>query len=74
MPTPPTDTHEATPDRIALLCDAGDIMIEATGAEDDVEASPRFTMVAYTGGAMRIDGCPAVDEYKRSAVFELSVR
>jgi len=41
---------------IDLLCDAGDIMIEAAQAEGDGETTPRFTMIAYSGDAMRVEG------------------
>jgi len=42
--------------RIDLVCDAGNITIEAAQAEGDGEVIPRFTMVAYSGDAMRIEG------------------
>jgi len=41
---------------IDLVCDAGNITIEAAQAEGDGESIPRFTMVAYSGDAMRIEG------------------
>jgi hypothetical protein len=42
--------------RINLLCSAGNITLEALAAGTDAEAIPRFTMVAYSGEAMRIEG------------------
>lgn len=44
------------PDQIALLCSAADIRIEAAKADDGAETMPRFSMVAYTGEAMKVDG------------------
>ncbi len=41
---------------IDLVCDPGNITIEAAQAEGDGESIPRFTMVAYSGDAMRIEG------------------
>jgi len=50
------ETSEPVPDRIELRCSPGNITLEALAAEGDAQAVPRFTMVAYTGESMRIDG------------------
>jgi hypothetical protein len=47
---------ETLPDRIALLCGATDLTIAAAQKEGDAEPVPRFTMTAYTGEAMRVEG------------------
>jgi hypothetical protein len=56
MPTRRTNDYENTPGRIALLCGAGDFTIEAAQAEGEGETVPRFTMVAYSGDAMQVEG------------------
>ena len=42
--------------QIELRCLPGNISLVALAAEGDAESIPRFTMIAYTGEAMRIDG------------------
>ena len=44
------------PDRLELRCTPGDISLVALAAEGDSQAPPHFTMIAYTGDAMRIEG------------------
>lgn len=43
---------------VELRCQPGDITIEAAKADGEDQSPPRFSMVAYTGGAMRIEGMP----------------
>jgi len=50
------ETGQPVPDRIELRCMPGNISLVALAADGDAEAIPRFTMIAYTGEAMRIDG------------------
>ena len=50
------EAGETIPDRIELRCHPGNITLEALAAEGDAQAVPRFTMVAYTGESMRIEG------------------
>ncbi len=53
------------PAELSFVCDPGAIKIEALAdGEADVEAGadgaprlPRFEMLAYTGGPMRVGGC-----------------
>jgi hypothetical protein len=42
--------------RIDLLCTAGNITLEALAAGAEAEAVPRFSMVAYTGEPLRVEG------------------
>ncbi|MCA1997876.1 MAG: hypothetical protein LDL56_11700, partial [Armatimonadetes bacterium] len=42
--------------RIDLLCTPGNITLEALAASGEAEAVPRFTMVAYTGEPMHVEG------------------
>ena len=42
--------------RIDLLCTPGNITLEALAAGTEAEAIPRFTMVAYTGEPMHVQG------------------
>ncbi|MEP0848346.1 MAG: hypothetical protein HRF50_16175 [Phycisphaerae bacterium] len=42
--------------RIDLLCTPGNITLEALAAGGEAEAVPRFTMVAYTGEPMHVEG------------------
>ena len=42
--------------RIDLLCTPGNITLEALAAGTEAEAVPRFTMVAYTGEPMHVEG------------------
>ena len=50
------DASEQVPDRIVLRCMPGNISLVAMAAEGDEQAVPRFTMIAYTGEPMRIEG------------------
>ncbi|MEX2388786.1 MAG: hypothetical protein WD534_12985 [Phycisphaeraceae bacterium] len=55
------DAHANLTGPITLLCDAGDVTIEAAAvSEDAAEATsaalPRFSMVAYSGEPMRVEG------------------
>ncbi len=50
------EASEPVPDQIELRCHPGNITLEALAAEGDAQAVPRFTMVAYTGESMRIEG------------------
>ena len=54
-PVASPDTTEQVPDRLELVCSADNIALEAA-ADDGGEAIPRFTMVAYSGEPMRIEG------------------
>jgi len=47
---------DKTPDRLELLCACDAITLEATAPEGEGEVIPRFTMIAYTGEPMRIEG------------------
>ncbi len=55
-------THAANP--IALVSEPGDLRIEAAASEagDGQHKLPRFTMVAYTGGPMKVAAwrCPVI--------------
>ena len=41
---------------VELLCQPGDITIEAAKGDGQEQSPPRFSMIAYTGDAMRIEG------------------
>jgi len=52
---PPPESLTETAPSLAFICEPGQIQIEAAAAEDGKAVTlPRFTMVAYTGGAMRV--------------------
>ena len=53
---PASEATESIPDRLELRCTPGDISLVALAAEGDSQAPPHFTMIAYTGDAMRIEG------------------
>ncbi|MBI1374498.1 MAG: hypothetical protein GC159_17410 [Phycisphaera sp.] len=60
---PDNSIDHATPDHVSLLCAAGDIsIIAAPGSKADGSdpkgsvGLPSFSMVAYTGGALRVEG------------------
>ncbi|MBW7905473.1 MAG: hypothetical protein LC135_03165 [Phycisphaerae bacterium] len=55
-PAKPREAAEQVPDRLALVCKADRITLEALAAEGDAPAIPRFTMVAYTGEPMTVEG------------------
>ncbi|MGD8453651.1 MAG: hypothetical protein PVJ57_17705 [Phycisphaerae bacterium] len=55
-PAPRREDAEQVPDRLALLCGAECITLEALATEGDAPAVPRFTMLAYTGRPMRVEG------------------
>ncbi len=55
-PEQPRDDVNRVPDRLALVCNAERITLEASAAEGDDPAIPRFTMLAYTGEPMHVDG------------------
>ncbi len=55
MPAPRA-ADEKAPDHLQLLCTSCELSIAAASAEGQPEPLPRFSMVAYTGDAMRIDG------------------
>ncbi len=50
------ETGQPVPNRIELRCLPGNISLVALAAESEGESIPRFTMIAYTGEAMRIEG------------------
>ncbi len=50
------ETYEQVPDRIELRCQPGRITLEALAVESEAEVIPRFTMVAYTGEPLRVEG------------------
>jgi hypothetical protein len=50
------EAGQPVPDRIELRCMPGNISLVALAAEGDEQVIPRFTMIAYTGEAMHIDG------------------
>ncbi len=52
----PREVSEPIPDRLELRCRADSITLEALAGEGGVEAVPRFSMIAYTGEPMRVDG------------------
>ncbi len=55
-PTPVREPLDQVPDRIELRCLPGRIAVEALAVEGEVDAVPRFTMVAYTGEPLRVEG------------------
>ncbi|MBI5864858.1 MAG: hypothetical protein HZB38_10185 [Planctomycetes bacterium] len=57
-PTParPHETAEQVPQHLSLVCRADRITLEALAADGDAPAIPRFTMVAYTGEPMTVEG------------------
>jgi len=50
------EAHEQVPDRLELRCQPGRITLEALAVEGEAEVIPRFTMVAYTGEPLRVEG------------------
>jgi phage major head subunit gpT-like protein len=50
------EPYEQVPDRIELRCQPGRITLEALAVEGEAEVIPRFTMVAYTGEPLRVEG------------------
>jgi len=44
------------PSSIQLLCGAAKFTLEALAVEGEAEAIPRFSMLAYTGEPLRVDG------------------
>jgi len=50
------ETYEQVPDRLELRCQPGRITLEALAVEGEAEVIPRFTMVAYTGEPLRVEG------------------
>ena len=50
------EASEPIPDRLELRCRADSITLEAIAGEGGAEPVPRFTMVAYTGEPMRVEG------------------
>ncbi len=56
MPDRPRESAEQVPDRIVLCCTPGNISLVALAAEGDEQAVPRFSMIAYTGEPMRVEG------------------
>ncbi len=55
-PEQPREDAEQVPDRLSLVCKAERITLEALATEGDAPAIPRFTMLAYTGEPMHVDG------------------
>jgi hypothetical protein len=55
MPAPARELDQV-PDRIELRCQPGRIALEALAVEGEADAVPRFTMVAYTGEPLRVEG------------------
>ncbi|GJQ27811.1 MAG: hypothetical protein HBSAPP02_28430 [Phycisphaerae bacterium] len=55
-PDRPRESAEQVPDRIVLRCTPGNISLVALAAEGDEQAIPRFSMIAYTGEPMRVEG------------------
>lgn len=51
-----SDSKLTVPDRLDLICACDAITLEATATDGDTESIPRFTMVAYTGEPMRVEG------------------
>jgi len=47
---------DPVPDRLELLCACDAITLEAAAPEGEGEVIPRFSMIAYTGEPMRIEG------------------
>lgn len=56
MPATQRDPHEVHPDQIELMCSAAQLTLEAAAGDGAAEPIPRFTMVAYSGDAMRVEG------------------
>lgn len=52
----PLEVPEQVPDQLELRCLPGRITLEALAVEGETEAIPRFTMLAYTGEPLRVDG------------------
>ncbi len=50
------DDADQVPDRLTLACKAERITLEAAAVEGDAPAIPRFTMLAYTGEPMHVEG------------------
>jgi len=50
------EAYEEVPDRLELRCLPGRITLEALAVEGEAEVIPRFTMVAYTGEPLRVEG------------------
>ncbi len=50
------EAYEQVPDRLELHCLPGRITLEALAVEGEAEVIPRFTMVAYTGEPLRVEG------------------
>jgi hypothetical protein len=55
-PGQPREDTDQVPDRLALVCKAERITLEALATEGDAPAIPRFTMLAYTGEPMHVEG------------------
>ena len=55
-PEKPREGVELVPDHITLRCLPGNISLVALAAEGDEQAIPRFSMIAYTGEPMRVEG------------------
>ncbi|MCA9202735.1 MAG: hypothetical protein KDA59_06810, partial [Planctomycetales bacterium] len=51
-----SDSKLTVPDRLDLICACDAITLEAFAPDGETESIPRFTMVAYTGEPMRIEG------------------
>ena len=51
-----SDSKLTVPDRLDLICACDAITLEAVASDGETESIPRFTMVAYTGEPMRIEG------------------
>ena len=47
---------EMLPNHIALLCGPADFTLQAAAVEGGPDPIPRFTMTAYTGEPMRVEG------------------
>ncbi len=52
----PLEVSEQVPDQLELRCMPGRITLEALAVEGEAEAIPRFTMLAYTGEPLRVEG------------------
>ncbi len=55
-PEQPREDADQVPDRLTLACKAERITLEALAVEGDAPAIPRFTMLAYTGEPMHVEG------------------
>ena len=51
-----SDSKLTVPDRLDLICACDAITLEAFAPDGETESIPRFTMIAYTGEPMRIEG------------------